>query len=137
MMTKTQSGRSPASRGKKRGAVEPFQKPVMFEDVAVYFTEGQGLLLDPQQRSLYRDVMIENYKNVTSLGFPISKPDLIIQLERGEEPWVPDLQALGEMLISGSTPGEAGIYPTDGPSRAVLAVPKSQWRTSGRRSQVI
>jgi hypothetical protein len=44
------------------------QESVNFDDVAVDFTQEEWTSLEPAQRILYSDVMLENYQNLATVG---------------------------------------------------------------------
>ncbi|XP_042536629.1 zinc finger protein 69 homolog isoform X1 [Dipodomys spectabilis] len=76
------------------------QELLTFKDISVDFTQEEWGHLVPTYRNLYREVMLENYRNLVSVaGYQLSKPSVISQLEKGEEPWMRVNEGPGDPIL--------------------------------------
>nr|XP_035925578.1 zinc finger protein 334 isoform X5 [Halichoerus grypus] len=64
------------------------QRSVSSKDLTVDFTREEWQQLCPARRLLDRAVILENYRQLVSVGYHVSKPDVIFKLGQGEEPWI-------------------------------------------------
>ncbi|XP_075054533.1 uncharacterized protein LOC142140667 isoform X2 [Mixophyes fleayi] len=83
------------------------QGQVTFDDIAVCFSVEEWKGLQAQQKDLYREVMTDNYQNLTSLGLTETTPEIVVKIERGEDPCISQ-EPTGDWLVNGDTEAIGG-----------------------------
>ncbi|XP_015360800.1 zinc finger protein 184-like [Marmota marmota marmota] len=67
-----------------------FQEQVTFEDMVVDFTQEEWGQLEPAQRTLYHDVMLETFTLLVSVGHWFPGPEVLFLLEQEAKLWAVD-----------------------------------------------
>ncbi|XP_043937096.1 zinc finger protein 2-like isoform X2 [Protopterus annectens] len=60
--------------------------PDAFEDVVVTFTDEEWRILSEQQKELHREMMVQNYETMISVGYDIPLEHLLSLIWRNDEP---------------------------------------------------
>ncbi|XP_043936142.1 putative protein ZNF720 [Protopterus annectens] len=60
------------------------EMPETFEDVAVEFSREEWKLLSEEEKELHREVMVQNYENMISIGYNIPVDSLYLFIKKYE-----------------------------------------------------
>ncbi|XP_043924362.1 zinc finger protein 2-like isoform X3 [Protopterus annectens] len=65
--------------------IEGMQAPEAFEDVAVCFTDEEWKMLNKQEKELHKEVMMQNYETMISVGYNIQLEHLLLLIKKDED----------------------------------------------------
>ncbi|XP_068091517.1 zinc finger protein 814-like isoform X2 [Hyperolius riggenbachi] len=109
-----------------------FQAEVTFDDVAIYFTEEEWDILLEDQKTLYKEVMNNNYKMILSLN----QPDIISNIELGNEPYIPSPRSRD--CFPGECPATSSMYTGGGSWQSKMArSDRAVWQESNPDMMVV
>ncbi|XP_056668649.1 zinc finger protein 664-like [Monodelphis domestica] len=91
----------------------PTEEEVTFKDVAVDFTWEEWHLLSPPQKELYKEVMVENTRNLLSMGLVAPPEALVSYLEQREAPWMLEQEGLSSCCPGGEVRPKKKANSTD------------------------
>ncbi|XP_043922384.1 zinc finger protein 181-like [Protopterus annectens] len=83
--------------------------PEHFEDVTVEFSKEEWKMLNEQEKELHREVMVQNYEHMVSVGYNIPLNHLLALLGGDKEIPHADMEGRKKVLETGISDGSANI----------------------------